>query len=193
LLFGVARYTANGSLDPTFGGGGLVATVSGVPSGVLIQLDGKIIVVGNGFQGGAVVVRYNSNGSLDPTFGSGGEIDNPNTLAAGVLVQLDGKIVVVGSAIVRANPDGTVVVGSTIERYNPDGSPDTPFNTNASSALATINRLSAKGAVLQRDGKILLGGLGSILEINTPLIARLTDSCAKNLTFSTHRSGKGWE
>src|SRR6266487_6929602 len=47
--FGVARYTASGTLDPTFGSGGLVTTDFGgfdQANGVALQADGKIVVVG---------------------------------------------------------------------------------------------------------------------------------------------------
>src|SRR5207245_1508813 len=111
-----ARYTANGSLDPTFGSGGTVATVAGVPTGVVIQPDNKIIVVGYMVQSSsavttAIVTRFNSDGSLDPTFGTGGEILTPNVPATGVALQTDGKIIVVGSVVgnYNANP--------FIERY----------------------------------------------------------------------------
>jgi uncharacterized delta-60 repeat protein len=87
----IARYAANGSLDPTFGSGGQVATTFTAPGGgvtamvhaVAPQPDGKLVVVGieswltslsgtsvRTYQG--IVVRYNANGSLDATFGSGG-------------------------------------------------------------------------------------------------------------------------
>ena len=48
-LFSVARYTANGSLDPTFGSGGTVATNPGgsaAATGVVVQSDGKSLIGG---------------------------------------------------------------------------------------------------------------------------------------------------
>jgi len=50
--FALARYTANGQLDTTFGRGGLVTTAFGngfaFVSALAIQADGKIVAVGNG-------------------------------------------------------------------------------------------------------------------------------------------------
>ena len=50
--FALARYTANGQLDTTFGTGGLVTTAFGngfaFVSALAIQADGKIVAVGNG-------------------------------------------------------------------------------------------------------------------------------------------------
>jgi len=59
--FALARFTANGKLDVTFGNGGLVSTPFGnseaFVSTVLIQTDGKIIAVGNS-DSGTTIARY---------------------------------------------------------------------------------------------------------------------------------------
>ncbi len=53
--FAVARYNPNGSLDTGFGSGGRVVTdfVGGTDHGlaVALQLDGKIVVAGNAYNG----------------------------------------------------------------------------------------------------------------------------------------------
>ena len=50
IEFGVARYTANGLLDPEFGSGGRVmspiAGLNGEAAAVALQCDGKIVVAG---------------------------------------------------------------------------------------------------------------------------------------------------
>ena len=51
--------------------------LAAVPSSVVIQPDGKIVVAGGAFPlftflGNFEVVRYNPNGSLDSSFGNGG-------------------------------------------------------------------------------------------------------------------------
>src|SRR5262252_7908 len=79
--FVVTRYNTDGTLDNSFGRGGKVRTdfpgLAAVPSAVVIQPDGKIVVAGGAFPlftflGDFKVVRYNSNGKLDTTFGTGG-------------------------------------------------------------------------------------------------------------------------
>lgn len=81
--FGVARYLTNGTLDPSFGTGGLVAFTYGMRRAIAyaigLQSSGKIIVSGqladtdvSGYSGGVVMARLTSNGDLDSTFGSGG-------------------------------------------------------------------------------------------------------------------------
>jgi hypothetical protein len=72
--FALARYTINGQLDTTFGNSGTVVTAFGAgfttpsvsASGLTIQADGKIVVVGNysisvphrGFDTAIKVIRY---------------------------------------------------------------------------------------------------------------------------------------
>src|SRR5690242_1636238 len=64
-----------GTLDPSFGNGGIVTTPVPVSAVITaqeaVQGDGKIVVVGEG-PTQSVLVRYNPNGSLDASFGSGG-------------------------------------------------------------------------------------------------------------------------
>lgn len=104
----VARFTTAGSLDPTFGGSGIIVTDLGNSenaNAVVIQPDGKIVLVGNsvGAAGSDILlVRYNSNGSLDNTFGVNGKVitDLGNTPDSGnrIAIQTDGKLVVAGSS-----------------------------------------------------------------------------------------------
>jgi uncharacterized delta-60 repeat protein len=77
--FGLAQFTANGVLDPTFGTDGVAAAVTGAdfPNAFLLQPNGQILM--GGFKDGGrhtpgslSLVRFNSNGSLDPTFGTAG-------------------------------------------------------------------------------------------------------------------------
>src|SRR5947209_7635084 len=95
--FALLRFNTDGSLDSSFGNGGVVTTSfsTGNDDGwsVAIQPDGKIVTVGSAYSGqskGATqyvfaVARYNPiDGSLDSTFGSGGKTtvtfgSNPQT------------------------------------------------------------------------------------------------------------------
>ncbi len=72
----VVRYLANGSLDTSFGSGGIVTHSIGTSysywQDAEIQSDGKIILVGQRRDSNyyrSVVIRLNSNGSVDSTFG----------------------------------------------------------------------------------------------------------------------------
>ena len=79
----VAKITAAGALDTTFGAGGFVKTNLVVgpeqPRNIIVQSTGKIVVAATIFHAGTVaadrdvaVARFNANGTVDDTFGPDG-------------------------------------------------------------------------------------------------------------------------
>jgi uncharacterized delta-60 repeat protein len=108
--FAVARYTANGNLDPAFSGDGKVTTNFGAgidaAHGVAIQTNGKIVAAGHANFHRFALARYNANGALDSTFSGDGKVTTNFTnkdrfgddFANGVTIQVDGKIVAAGRA-----------------------------------------------------------------------------------------------
>lgn len=109
----LVRYNEDGSLDTSFGTGGIVKTDFGGSStsyAMQILPNGKIILVGDGSNGsnglGVTIVQYNADGSLDTSFGSGGVVHTTSgARATEVLVQVDGKLVVSGYATASAPPE----------------------------------------------------------------------------------------
>jgi uncharacterized delta-60 repeat protein len=101
--FALARLTAGGSLDASFGNGGLVLTSFGYldqARAMAVQPDGKIVLVGHAMVESGLdfaMARYNADGSLDATFGNGGlyvfDLGLDDTAAAAVA--LDGDVIVV--------------------------------------------------------------------------------------------------
>jgi uncharacterized delta-60 repeat protein len=74
--FALARYTGEGSLDPSFGEGGKVEThwlCNAAAEAAAIQADGKIVAGGRAGHRFALA-RYTSDGILDTSFGSGGKV-----------------------------------------------------------------------------------------------------------------------
>ncbi len=127
--FAVVRYKRDGSLDGTFGTGGIVLTDSsgagggGAASDVAVQADGKIVVAGSG--NGFTVLRYRRNGTLDPAFGTGGRTNVAlYGWADSVAVQADGRIVLAGVSSVTL---GAWTRDFTVARLDRDGSPDASF------------------------------------------------------------------
>jgi uncharacterized delta-60 repeat protein len=189
LDFAIARYSPDGTLDPTFGDGGKVMTGftpgGDYVTGIAIQADGKIVAAGMeddriGDDSNFALARYNPDGSLDTTFGQGGMVttdfaqkDGAN---AGIVLQADGKIVAAGVAI----PDGFALA-----RYNPDGSLDTTFGKGG---LVTTSLRDA-GAVfhmaLLPDGGILAAGGGFSTDPQRLVIARFTSSGKLDSGFGT--------
>ena len=159
--FAVARYLANGTLDPSFGGGvGIVTTDFGTASdeatGVAIQANGRIVVAGRAGTSVAVA-RYNADGTLDPTFSGDGRLTMSfgasGSGATGLAIQADGRIVVVGSAA------GNFAVA----RLNTNGTLDTTFGL-AGTGIASKDfgfgggSDSAAAVAIQADGRIVVGG-----------------------------------
>jgi uncharacterized delta-60 repeat protein len=83
--FAVARYRADGTLDPAFSGDGKVTTDFTVDFeyayGVAIRANGKIVAVGSAAEGSPrsrfALARYIGDGTPDPTFGSSGKVITP--------------------------------------------------------------------------------------------------------------------
>ena len=189
--FAVARYNVDGSLDPTFGTGGLVTTPIGTGSdyisGLAIQSDGKIVAAGYasiGSNNDFALVRYNADGSLDAGFGASGKvttaIGTAGDQADAVAIQPDGKIVAAGYAYIGSNNDFALV------RYNADGSLDAGFGTSGkvTTAFGTGNDY-AYGVAIQPDGKIVAAGNGVVSGNSKFAVARYSSNGSLDTAFGT--------
>jgi uncharacterized delta-60 repeat protein len=163
--FGLVRYKADGSLDPSFGVNGKVITdIGGLGDfilGLALEADGKIVACGQSFTANNFdfsLARYNPDGTLDNQFGTGGivftDFLNNEDAATALLIQPDGKIVVAGYTA-----DNNFDLDFALIRYNSDGTLDTQFG---SSGKVTADFLAsddqAFALVRQGDGKLLVGG-----------------------------------
>ena len=143
--FAVAQYTADGALDPTFSGDGLVITGFGAAEGatsVAVQPDGKVVAAGYTQAGpnppNFALARYNTDGSLDLSFDGDGllftDFGDSDT-ATDVDVQADGRIVATGATIAGAG-----MANFAFARYNPTDRPitrSTPTACGRSSSAAS--------------------------------------------------------
>ena len=161
--FAVLRFNPNGSLDSTFSADGKQTTAfmgSDQASGVALQADGKIVVVGTSnyatTNSDFALARYNADGSLDTTFGVAGKVSTSigaQDEASAVAIQADGKILVVGSSDLELHSGKLALV-----RYNQDGSLDTEFGS-AGKAFADFDFFDNGSALaLAPDGKIVVAG-----------------------------------
>ena len=169
--FVVTRHNTDGTLDNTFGVGGKVRTdfpgLAAVPSSVVIQPDGKIVVAGGAFPlftflGNFEVVRYNPNGSLDTSFGDGGIVTTifpQGSYAFDVALQSDGKIIAAGTVFVDFNPGDQSDTDFALARYNRDGTPDTTFGSGGQVMTDFVGMEDdAFSILIQPDGKIVAVG-----------------------------------
>jgi uncharacterized delta-60 repeat protein len=170
--FAVARYNANGTLDPAFNNGlGKVTTDFGglddFGKTVAMQSDGKIVVAGYttvvsptfGNVPLVALARYNPDGTLDKTLNGTGKV----ALAVGdfseanaIRIQGDGKILVVGYSRVVAS---TVNRDFLLLRFNPNGTLDSAFGDSGQviTDFAGFGDIG-KGVAIQADGKIVVAG-----------------------------------
>jgi len=157
-VFALVRYDTDGSLDPSFGSGGVVTTAIGADSeatGVALQPDGKIILAGFS-DGNFALTRYETNGSLDATFGAQGKVvtsfSSKTDVAYGVALQRDGEVVAVGEEG-GFNPVGH----PALARYESNGSLDPTFGQNGKVTEAGPGH--AYAVALGPHGKIITAGM----------------------------------
>ena len=147
----LARYNADGSLDVTFGGDGMIITdFGGNERGLAadLQPEGKILVACE-CDWAIFLVRYNADGSLDTGFGEDGMASigfGGESHCKDIALQPDGKILLAGSN----NYTGVLL------RYNPDGSLNSAFNRDG--ILEAEFSGFFMGVVVQPDGKIVAAG-----------------------------------
>jgi uncharacterized delta-60 repeat protein len=161
--FAVARLTAAGALDGSFGAGGKQTLDFGFDdflTGLAIQpADQKVVLAGYGKQGGGAsfeAARLGTDGSLDASFGSGGKEVMPVGavgMANAVALQADGKIVLAGATGPSGGPDDFAAV-----RLTAGGTVDTSFGAGGTQALNLGGDDQASAVALQGDGKIVLAG-----------------------------------
>ena len=184
--FELARYTADGVLDTTFGSGGLVTTNFGHGNdqahAMALQSDGKIVVAGYSYSGSDEdfgLARYTSVGALDATFGDGGLVTTDsghgNDRVYAVALQSDGKIVVAGYSSGKENNEDF-----TLARYTATGALDATFGSDG--LVATDfggGNDQAHAVALQSDGKIVAAGYSS----GNSALARYTAAGELDETF----------
>jgi uncharacterized delta-60 repeat protein len=168
----LARYTARGRLDRSFGVGGKALTSFGAGNNsearaVAIQADGKIVLAGslqpsNGRVGFALA-RYTKRGRLDPSFGQGGKVvtrfdaGRGGSEAGALAIQPDCKIVAVGSWY-RSPINGPVRFA--LARYTSRGRLDPSFGQGGK-GLTTFgprSQASSRRVLIQPDGRLVVVG-----------------------------------
>ena len=154
----VARLLSNGSLDPSFGSDGTIATEPGFGADLALLPDGRIIVA-NFIMSDFAAMRYNANGTLDTTFGGGDGIataDIAGGLDAGlaVAVQPDGRVIVAGNAEVTP-----ILHAEALARFDANGILDPSFGGDGKiTSSQTFQRVTALAVTLQADGDIITVG-----------------------------------
>ncbi len=155
----LVRLNADGSPDASFDGDGrkpLPLATGDYGYDVLLQPDGKLVLIGGGRGSGFLVSRLTPDGSFDEGFGNGEGIvavnfgasdsDFPN---GGAVLLANGKMVVAGYS--QTGASSQIVVA----RLQPGGALDTTFHGDGQQ---TLPGTTAWGVALQRDGRIVVAG-----------------------------------
>lgn len=177
----VARFTADGVLDATFGGGsGFVIDGLGIGVGVALQSDGKILVADQ-INGKMSVVRFTSAGVRDNTYGTMGIADAGSIQATtGLVVQSDDEAVVSGH-MYDANISKYVAV---VARLTTGGMLDTSFNTTGrtSAAAPTGTTNTTRALEMDASGNLIVESTDASGKAN---YTRFTSGGALDATFGT--------
>ena len=182
------RYLPTGVLDDTFGGDGRVFTEisdgEDAALDVALQADGRIVAVGRTAIGGGAfaIVRYRAGGRPDPTFGGDG------------LVVTD---LTPGNDAARAvaiQADGRIVVagrasdGFVVARYRTTGALDPTFAGDGLSETDFTARQDIASAIaIADDGRIVVAGTAGIRSFGSNsqyAVAAYTQQGGLDLSFS---------
>ncbi len=183
----LVRYNANGSLDNSFGGDGIVTASGGVgisdyAFSVVSQADGKLVVAGSSYipgHGYDFALRfYNADGSLDSGFTTSFSVNSDE--AYSVVAQPDGKLLVAGYSNNGSN--------FAIARYTVDGRLDAGFGVDGVVTTDLGFETYARSVTVQADGKILVAGSSGGNGANVDFALVRYNS---NGSLDTHFSGDG--
>lgn len=152
----LVKVKADGTLDSSFGAGGVVVqdlgTTADSANAIDVDSKGKIIIAGqvDGATYDFVAARFNANGSLDNSFGTNGftRVDFNGEFDIGVgLALTSNSIVIVGKTIVGGK------VAPAVATLDSDGAFVSQFTLN----LFANGDLSASCLAVKSDGTLLIG------------------------------------
>ena len=190
--FALARYTATGVLDESFGAGGKVHTdfYGGDDYGCGLILEtgtGDLILGGyilNGTQNDFALARYNSNGTLDNSFGVEGKVmtdfGGRSEWGYGLVRQGDGKLILAGYMLTVAGSDFAMA------RYTDGGVLDVGFSEDGW-AVTNLFGSSDQGmtAAIQPDDKLVVAGWVEGLADTDFAVARYYSDGSRDASFSS--------
>jgi uncharacterized delta-60 repeat protein len=179
--FRLVRFTAAGSLDPSYGTGGRVAIDFGGDeheAAAVLQPDGNVVVVGDtdalapGTARDVAAARFRPDGTLDPSFGQGGKViarfGNSYASIRAVARQADGHLLLSGSdgygkaVVVRMTVAGQIATGfgnQGIVVFDPTPQDDDYFLRVGVTGSDQVMLLLLAGTGPFRDGVVRLDGV----------------------------------
>jgi uncharacterized delta-60 repeat protein len=200
----LVRYNADGSLDGTFGQGGITTAVADptrqsfmFSSAMAVQPDGTILIAGD-FNYGAgayslALMRFGAAGALDTSYGPSGTGavitslgSNDTRAAAAMALQADGRVVLVGQVISNISP---YVQSFALVRFT--GSSAAPSPVQVGSFAASATTVAAGSPVTLTAGGATTTNPGATI---TQVAFYATDSSGTEvfLGYATQGAGGTW-
>ena len=166
LDFALARFTATGAPDPSFGAGGVVVTPIGPATdaarAIAIDGSGRILVAGQSADGLGqttfALARYDDTGTLDPLFGTGGAVTTAfgsgDAEARAMVVDASARIVLAGTATAAGDTD------FALARYDGAGTLDASFGGGGTvtTAFGPSSDDEANAVMVDASDRILVAG-----------------------------------
>jgi uncharacterized delta-60 repeat protein len=165
--FALARHTANGSLDATFGTGGTAIVLRtgaldgpAMPYALTVQPDGRIVVAGGVWRypsrSNFAVVRLLADGTPDPTFSGDGLAEdgtaNQHDFLTALALDPDGRIVAAGSSGTIFFDRQTSLRDFAVVRYLPNGEETVPPDTALVDGVAEGSVTASRDAIFHFVG-----------------------------------------
>lgn len=174
----VIRFNSDGTLDGSFGSGGIFSyPVQGSNAfDIALQPDGKILLGGFNHSSDFMLVRLNSDGTFDPQLGGSGIVttdisgwDGAVTMA----LQPNGKILLAGCS----SQTGTDM---SIVRYNANGVLDQTFGRRGKviTGFGIGSESCIRSIALTPNGNIVVSGYRRVIQnssyVSNPVVAQYT-------------------
>ncbi len=188
----VIRYNSDGSLDSSFGTGGIATGTfgySGSPSDIAVGESGFVLVAGATWDYmNFSVSRYTSNGIPDSTFHSDGIFHGTCTygfnVADKIILQEDGKIVLG----VFGGQSGNYDVG--LVRLTADGQYDNMFGNGGKRMVHVSAADDVIGGIgVQSDGSYVLAGRSDVLDSGI-FVARISNDGLMDMGWANNGIAK---
>ena len=198
----IIRYNLDGTLDGTFGNGGIVTnlltTQAGSPTGLLVQgilSQPRKITVGGYVDDGINLYffadRFTATGALDSSFGTNSsgtvklpisrDVDNTYGAAYAMTLQAGAPVLAGSRSVFEGESDFAAV------RFTPSGLVDTNFGMNGL-LLANVSDApsQANAVAVQSDGKVVVAGsasTGGYNPVNRFALARFNADGTPDFSF----------
>ncbi|MBS0445302.1 MAG: hypothetical protein JSR59_05045 [Proteobacteria bacterium] len=170
-LTALARYDADGSLDATFGSGGMASVDAiGAPHALALLSNGDVLALA-----GTELAEFTPDGNLTTvTSTTGGATIAARASTGHATFAPNGQFLFAGTA---QGPLGPHDIDIQVERFNPLGNLDVPFQRTIfdfAGAATAATQEAAQAITIQGNGQILVGGISAPTAFDTDFgIARL--------------------